>query len=308
MVDVKYENEYTLEKEKYFRKFLSENIFSVQRKKYTGNISEFYKKNSEDSKYSHSGEEGLIWAIIRDLKIENGYFCDFGAGNGKTCSASYSLVNELWIGISIERSIDLFKRLKMTYLDHKYGENNVLPIYGSMIGDLDDMLNRKGIQRLDVLFLNTNDGYDIWKSLKIKPKIVSIKYNSYRDPVCHEFMDSKDFPFDILDKVFKDVKRVRVSFRPIVELGLSKGYIPVACAHVIIFVRSDLVKNLSFPIVESSESRDYLYLYPTAYYSPGTSGWYTNDLMRYNTAVRDDYLETGEYLNFPNIEKRLKEI
>ena len=52
--------------------------------------------------YSQNGEDGVIDEIFRRLGRSSGWFCEFGAWDGRYGSNSYSLLRKGWDGVMIE--------------------------------------------------------------------------------------------------------------------------------------------------------------------------------------------------------------
>lgn len=71
-----------------------------------------YRKNI----YSQNGEDGIIRELFSRLDINNGWFVEFGAWDGKYLSNTFALVERGWKGVEIEgdktRFLDLQKLTK----------------------------------------------------------------------------------------------------------------------------------------------------------------------------------------------------
>jgi len=267
---------------------------------YTGKVPEntFYQYCTGE--LSEGGEEGIIDRLLSDLEVKEGWFCDFGAHNGISNSNTYSLVQRGWKGVAIEGDTGKYNQLCTNYMGYPnvICKNSYVQASGEL--SLDNILGKTSIPRyFDVLSIDIDhDDYHVWKELKnYRPKIVVIEYNPYRDPVCEQLPGDKEFKpsqnKDILVHVNPERMGNGTSFRAMIKLGLSKGYIPVACTGNLIFVRRDLVDRVSFPHVVTNNTKAYLYLYPRFFRSAGK--WVTNNLLRYNCIVRDQYLKTGVY-------------
>jgi hypothetical protein len=70
-----------------------------------------YRKN----KYSQAGQDGIIEHIFNVLKINEGYFVEFGAGDGIHLSNCRKLFEEGWSGVFIEPDKERFPKLQKNY-------------------------------------------------------------------------------------------------------------------------------------------------------------------------------------------------
>ena len=66
-------------------------------------------------KYTTTGNDGIIEKIFEFLKIENGFFVEFGAWDGIKGSNCRKLFEEGWGGIFIEPEVNRFADLKSNY-------------------------------------------------------------------------------------------------------------------------------------------------------------------------------------------------
>lgn len=164
--------------------------------------------------YSQNGEDGVIAEICRRLRIESGWFCEFGAWDGRYGSNTYALLKQGWKGLMIEGDPCKFKALERTarphggvlciqkaYVDHLGGDNS-----------LDAILARSPLPRdFDVLSIDI-DSYDyhVWDSLaNFRPKLVIIEINSSTLP-------GEEYVYDGSGRL--------TSFSAMVKLGARKGY------------------------------------------------------------------------------------
>lgn len=135
--------------------------------------------------HSQSGEDGILEKIFETLEIKNGWYCEFGAGDGNWICNTRKLREEGWKGVLIEGDSESFNNLK-----NNYGEHPDVSIIESYIScepgeSLDDLLSSTDIPSdFDLLSIDV-DGNDlwIWKSLKkYTPKVVVVEYNPHYDP------------------------------------------------------------------------------------------------------------------------------
>lgn len=161
-----------------------------------------YKENV----FSQNGEDGVIKLLFENLKISEGYVCEFGAWDGKHLSNTFNLVKQQnWTALLIESEKQRYNDLVNTAKEYK----NIIPKCALVTSqNLGEMLQEHNFPKdFDLLSIDV-DGldYDIWKGLsdKWKPKIVIIESNSTVYPENSDFGGTK--PKDIY------------------KLGKSKGY------------------------------------------------------------------------------------
>jgi len=199
-----------------------------------------YRKNI----YSQNGEDGVISEILLRLGIENGWFVEFGAWDGRHLSNAFALVNKGWKGIEIECD------------QKKY--NDLLATANSFPGQLIPLcalVSESGINSLDSLLAGTPlpkefellsidvDSFDwqIWNGFNnYSPKIVVIEINSSYPPGV-EIIHSQTAYIP------------GSSFSATLKLGEQKGYKLVCHTGNMIFIRSDLVHLLHLPEKELTD-------------------------------------------------------
>jgi len=77
-----------------------------------------------DDKYSQSGEDGIIEEICYRLGINQGWFVEFGAWDGKHHSNTYNLLaNKGWQGVLMECDPERYKALLHTKAHLRQFEN-----------------------------------------------------------------------------------------------------------------------------------------------------------------------------------------
>lgn len=245
--------------------------------------------------YSQNGEDGILEQLIKELGIQKGTFCEFGASDGITSSNTYNLIKKYnFSGIAIEINSERYQQCIKNYSAFA----NVQVFHGAVLhsdknNDLNAWLKRGNLPYdLDVLSIDIDcDDYYVWQQLtEFKPKIVIFETNPYRDPVYDELprTPSQEYNNDLLQRWFPDRVALGCSFISAVKLGLNKGYIPVSYTGNITFVRKDLVHKLvEFPYTVSDDPYDYLHLYTALVL--WNNKWYTNTGLILNVAIRDYY-------------------
>ncbi|MDR3645990.1 MAG: hypothetical protein P4L22_00430 [Candidatus Babeliales bacterium] len=265
--------------------------------------------------YSQNGEDGILEQILKELEINNGTFCEFGASNGITSSNTYNLIkNHNFSGMAIELDQSLYQKCVETYKNFP----NVQVFHGGVFyNDLNNDLNswlKKGNlpYDLDVLSIDIDyDDYFVWKNLtEFSPKIVIIETNPYRDPVFEELpgKPSSEYNIDLLKQWHPARIAAGCSFISAITLGLNKGYIPVSYTGNITFVRKDLVTKLhEFPYTISDNPYDYITLY--THLCLWGDKWKTNTGLILNIAIRDYYLKFNKkFIDLDWLKLRMNQI
>ena len=187
--------------------------------------------------YSQNGEDGVLDEIFRRLSTTSGWFCEFGAWDGRYGSNSYSLLRKGWRGVMIEGDPQRYQRLDA--LGRRFARlQTVQAVVSHRSSDrdtLDNILSRTRIPiEFDLLSIDV-DGYDyqIWESSKrYEAAVVVIEINSSILPG---------------RKVVHSEGGSGSSFTTMLELGRRKGYSLVAHTGNMIFVKSGLVDHLQLP-------------------------------------------------------------
>jgi hypothetical protein len=188
--------------------------------------------------YSQNGEDGVLREIFRRLERPIGWFCEFGAWDGRYGSNAYNLLLRGWRGVMIEGDHHRFQRLRR--LGDRYGDR--LEVIEAMVSSnrseptaLDKLLSRTRLpSRFDMLSIDV-DGYDyqIWESLEqYHPRVVIIE------------IDSSIFPGP---SVVHGPGGNGSSFSAMLRLGRRKGYALVAHTGNMIFVSEEEVERLGLP-------------------------------------------------------------
>lgn len=193
--------------------------------------------------YSQNGEDGVVAELLKRLGITKGWFCEFGAWDGRYGSNCYSLLlREQWSGVMIEGVPARFKLLQQlagrfagrlhaieTFVSHDAGSSETL----------DRVLARTPIPHEFELLSIDIDGFDyqVWSSLEhYRPAIVIIEINSSFPPG--------------RERVHGEDGQQGTTFSAMLKLGQRKGYTLVAHTGNMIFVRDELVGKLGLPVSE----------------------------------------------------------
>ena len=201
------------------------------------NLNDYKKKV-----YSQSGEDGIIEKIFDALDIKNGWYCEFGAGDGDWIPNTKLVREKGWSGVLIEGDEISYSSLK-----EKYSKDQTLTLINKYVScetgeKLDDILKKTKIPKdFDLLSIDI-DGNDlwIWESLKnYNPKVVIVEYN-YTYPS----ESSLTIKYDPHHR-FQENNYYGASAGAFNKLADSKGYVLVACTHGLnlFYCRKDLASS-----------------------------------------------------------------
>lgn len=265
--------------------------------------------------HSQNGEDGILEQLLKELGIEGGTFCEFGASDGVNGSNTFNLIaSHRFSGMAIESNPGRCNACRENYRSFplvQVFEGAV--IYNDLNFDLNAWLKKGNMPKdLDVLSIDIDcDDYYVWENLTdYTPKIVIFEINPYRDPVFDELprVPSLQYNVDLLGQWEPTRIAQGCSFISAVKLGLRKGYIPVAFTGNITFVRKDIAGQLrDFPYVISEDPYDYIFLYnPLIQWG---DKWYTNTGLILNTAIRDYYLTfKKKFIDIVWLNQRMRQI
>jgi len=248
--------------------------------------------------YSQNGEDGILEKLLEELDIKQGECCEFGASDGKFSSNTYRLIERGFKSLLIESDITLYNKLVATM--NTFSNVTCVNAYVNPQNLSVFLANANFSKQFDVLSIDIDSyDYQVWKDFNdFVPKIVIIEVNSYRDPIVEEIHHEPTLaygPNDPLVKICPTRVAVGSSFMSVLKLGISKNYTPVAFTGNITFVHNDYLSMLKdFPYIKSTEPKAYLPLYTNLVLWKNT--WYTNDILCFNTAIRNYFLYHNELM------------
>jgi hypothetical protein len=174
---------------------------------------EFYGKYAKNEIYSQNGEEGLIKECLKRLKITTGHAVEAGGHNGKYLSNTALLADQGWTVKFVEADYSLWQQSVKNW-----EPNSKVKSVCSFVSpsNIDAFVDDKYV----VLSLDTDAGdHAIWKALTARPAIVVIEIDSSIPPDKDEF--NKDGGS---------------GYKPMVELGISKGYFLLCHTGNLVFI------------------------------------------------------------------------
>lgn len=188
----------------------------------------------EQRVHSQLTEDGVIEKIIETLRIQNGYYVEFGVGPRVAGSlemhgieANTRLLREKgWLGLWMDGQ---------DHPSHYQVQKEFITAL-----NINLLLSKYKVPRdFDLISIDI-DGQDlwVWMALNASPKIVIIECNGNFD-----FGDSRSIPFNV-DHRWDGTTYFGASVTALQKMGRSKGYVNVWCNAInCIFVREDLLQN-----------------------------------------------------------------
>jgi hypothetical protein len=165
----------------------------------------------ERDAYSQSGEDGVIAAICSELGIDRGVAVEFGAWDGVHLSNTALLRESGWETCLIEGDPRRYAALEARFRNDPrvVTVNGWVRTEGEM--SLDVLFERTFAKPIDLLSIDIDsDDYQIFASLKARPRIVVIEYNPTIPPM--------------IDRVNPTGTAKGTSLAALARLGGEKGY------------------------------------------------------------------------------------
>jgi len=224
---------------------------------------------SKKNIYSQNGEDGILDLLLSHLGINEGYFVEFGAWDGKHWSNAYHQYESGWTGCFIEGETSRYANLLANVPDE-----NILKIkaFVEPTGPqaVDAILEKHNISSVDLLSIDIDsDDLAIWESInKFKPAVVVIEYNS-------------TIPFDTR-YINPPGQTHGNSALSITESAMRRGYKLVEGTDTnLIFVIEDLISKANVYCKSLQEIRDQTFHFRVFF---GNDGALLHDFLPFNEA------------------------
>jgi|GEM_PF-1172974 len=218
--------------------------------------------------YSQRGDDGIIAEIFRRLKINKGFFVEFGAWDGFYLSNCRLLFENGWGGLFIEADKEKFQDLKEEYKNYP----DVICVKEMVSPDgkdgkkLDRILSEHKIKQTDLDFVSIDvDGLDlnIFESMEKLPKVVCIEGGFSWHP---------NFKKRVPDEVAAE--NLQQPLTANIESVIRKGYVPVCFNQNLYAVKKEYSEHFA-DIKNSPED-----LYLDAFY------FFSEDFRNHLVALR----------------------
>jgi len=187
-------------------------------------------------KYTTTGNDGIIEKIFEFLKIENGFFVEFGAWDGIKGSNCRKLFEEGWGGIFIEPEVNRFADLKSNY--SQYDE---IILINSIVdrgeNSFDNLVSKHVKEKIDFCSIDI-DGLDleIFETFKnFMPTVVCIEGGQMLEPMCDR----------VPEHIASD--NIQQSLKVMVEVFKSRGYSPLCSYQDTFFIKDEFIHLFDTP-------------------------------------------------------------
>lgn len=210
----------------------------------------FLNKYSRNYVYSQNGEEGLLEECLRRMGITSGHCVEIGSNDGLYCSNTALLLRgEMpsapgpWSGLMVEYDFGLFEKCRTNWAANPRVTVTCSGVNESNVGAF--------VREDCVVFSTDTDGSDfsIFKGLQALPKIAVVEIDSSIPPDVDEFNSDGGS-----------------GYKPMVELGLSKGYFLLAHCGNLMFVAEEF-RSL-FPEVKGDPIKNWKSYFNTGWINP----------------------------------------
>jgi hypothetical protein len=190
--------------------------------------------------YSQNGEDGVLAEIFRRLGIDDGFFVEFGAWDGKHLSNTYRLAELGWRGLYIEGDETRFAELQRNIAAFE-GRVAAHRAWVDARGDdsLDSLLTQHGVAgEFELLSIDIDaDDWNVFLHLTaFRPLVVVLEINSSIAPG--------------IIQTHRGPEVQGSSFSAAEVLAERKGYSVVCHTGNVVLVRGDHVAALGLPAEE----------------------------------------------------------
>ena len=194
--------------------------------------------------FSQFGEDGIIQYLIKNIRVENNIFIEFGVENYLESNTRFLMMNNNWGGFVMDGSEKDIQNLKKRNWLWKYNLTAKSVFINN--DNINDLISNTGYSNIGLLSIDIDgNDYHIFKEIdlsKINPSIIILEYNS---------IFGKDRLITVpYHKYFNRTKAhysnlfFGASLSALNYLALKKGYTLVCCNIAgtnAFFVRKDLL-------------------------------------------------------------------
>lgn len=214
-------------------------------------------RQNEFQVYSQWGEDGIIQWLLRNVRVSNKVFLEFGVEDYSESNTRFLLVNDHWSGLVIDSSVSHIEALRH---DPIYWRHNLKSLSAFVTREnIDELIVNQGLERRVGLLSIDVDGNDywIWRDINaIDPELVIVEYNARFGP-----NRAVSIPYEPgFQRSLAHHSRIYygASLAALTLLGQRKGYALVACnsaGNNAFFVKREL---LSPVVVELSPDQAFV--------------------------------------------------
>lgn len=193
--------------------------------------------------HSQNGEDGIIAAIFERIGTNTKVCCEFGAWDGIHLSNCRNLILLGWSALMIEGDEHRFKDLVSSFATNP-SVTCVNRFVDAGVNSVASILEACNIGNLEFLSIDI-DGldYEIFETLDVYPRVICIEVNAGHNPGSETRL-SRDIARD-------NVGQSLQVFRGIAD---AKGYDLVCYTGNAFFVRRDVIRKSSLPVLSSKQA------------------------------------------------------
>jgi hypothetical protein len=176
-------------------------------------VLEFVNKYARNYTCSQNGEEGILLECFARMAIRQGHCVEVGGNDGWFCSNTALLLERGWSGTFIESEWPLYLKCQANWSHRKDVTCTCHRVDGHSV-------NFYVKDNCDLLSIDTDgEDFGIFKGLEAKPKVVIVEIDSRIPPEKDEFSAQGG-----------------AGFRPMLKLGIEKGYFLLCHIGNMVFV------------------------------------------------------------------------
>lgn len=195
--------------------------------------------------YSQWGEDGLIQHLLREVKVTQKIFVEFGVETYTEASTRFLLVHDNWSGLILDGSASNIRSIRRSEL---YWRHNLKAAEAFITREnINSLLLENGVKGEIGLLSIDIDGNDywVWESIDVvNPALVILEYNARFGPE-----RAVTVPYDpafVRQNAHHSCIYYGASLAALVSLGRKKGYAFVganSAGNNAFFVRRDLLPS-----------------------------------------------------------------
>jgi hypothetical protein len=188
--------------------------------------------NYAKTKYSQTGEEGILEYIFSQIGTTNKFAVEFGAGDGSSLSNTKYFKDAGWDVVMMDGRTPPSVGVNQEFLTVE----NINQVFAKY----------KVPQEFDLLSMDIDGNeYWIWQVLQYSPRVIIVEINGTIDPSVSKTVPySPSFRHSGVDDYYG------VSLAALRKLGIEKGYTLVHQRKALnaFFIRSDIIPGMEFNV------------------------------------------------------------
>jgi len=187
----------------------------------------FRLSDHEYQVFSQWGEDGIIQFLIKQVKVRNKIFIEFGVEDYREANTRFLLMHDNWTGLVFDADSENIERVRSSMLCWRHGLRAVTATITR--DNINSLITQQGISGEIGLLSIDIDGNDywVWQAIDaVSPEIVVIEYN-------HRFGEELAVTIPYNENFRRGEQHPKIYFgaslRALVVLGDRKGYAFLGC-------------------------------------------------------------------------------